>query len=95
MQHISLSIFDHNKKKVCELYDSSFPVQGQAYDIVYSEEIKLGWKELSFALPYSVDKQRNFRWDYIKNDYLVRLINGETTEWFTLTAPKKTKNGKA
>lgn len=72
MKHVSLSVFNHSRKKVCDLYDSGFPIQGQAYNIIYSEEIKLGWKELSFTLPLTIDKQRNFRWDYIQNDYLVR-----------------------
>ena len=69
MNHISLSIFDHQSKKVCDLYDSSIIATGQAHNIVLTEEIKMGWKELSFELPFMTDGKRNFRWNYIKNDY--------------------------
>ena len=48
-------------------------MDGAAYDIVYSFDIK-GWKDLSFNLPFVMGdkKTRNYRWDYIKSEYLVR-----------------------
>lgn len=33
MDHISVAIYDHTRKKVCDLYDSSSPASGQAYNI--------------------------------------------------------------
>jgi len=72
MEHVSLSVFDYNKKKICDLYDSNLFTTGQAYNIVLTEEIKMGWKELSFDLPFMTEKGRNIRWSFIKNDYLLR-----------------------
>lgn len=34
----------------------------------------------------------NFRWDYIKSEYLVRWINGNETDWYVLQEPQATKN---
>lgn len=74
-KHVALSICDYNRKKLCDLYDSSVAsVQGQAFDIVHTSELK-GWKEVSFVLPYwartpkgGKAAQKNFRWDYVKNE---------------------------
>lgn len=71
-KHISLSICDYNRNNVCDLYDSDLKAVGQAYNIIVTEEIKMGWKELSFDLPFVIEKEGNFRWNYIKNDYQVR-----------------------
>ena len=94
MMHRSISVYDYNRKKVCDLYDSYSAARGQAYNIAETEEIKEGWKELTFELPFSVDQKNNFRWNYIKNDYLIRYENGNTIDWFIVKAPKRTKNGK-
>ena len=80
MAHTSLSIFDYNNKKVCELYDSDGLSSGQAYNICKTEEIKQGWKELTFDLPLKANGEKNFRWDYIKNDYLIRLREDNATD---------------
>lgn len=94
MMHRSISVYDYSRKKVCDLYDSYSAARGQAYNIAETEEIKEGWKELTFELPFSVDQKNNFRWNYIKNDYLIRYENGDTIDWFIVKAPKRTKNGK-
>lgn len=72
-RHIQLDIYDYDKRKICPLYDSKAKMDGAAYDIVYSFDIK-GWRELSFDLPFVMSdrKTRNYRWDYIKSEYLVR-----------------------
>lgn len=93
MAHVSLAIFDYSNKKVCELYDSDALSSGQAYNICKQEEIKQGWKELTFDLPLKINKEKNFRWDYIKNDYLVRVREGNETDWYLIKTPKKTKSG--
>lgn len=54
-----------------------------------------GWKEISFELPYDAGGEKNFRWDYIKNEYKLRVEYGDYAEFFTVQAPKKTRNGKA
>ena len=68
MEHISIGVYDYSGNKLCDLYDSAIQAEGQAYSIVYTEELS-GWKELTFNLPYVIDSSRNFRWDYIKSEY--------------------------
>lgn len=69
MNHASLAIYDYKRRKVCDLYDSSVRAEGQAYNITYTEEL-LGWKEISFELPFMVKKKWNYRWDNIRSEYL-------------------------
>lgn len=70
-RHISLDVYDMNRNKLCGIYDSSIEAKGQACDIVYTRSIS-GGKSLTFNLPFVIDKKRNFRWNYIKNEYLMR-----------------------
>ena len=79
MDHVSIGIYDYSNNKLCDLYDSSIQASGQAYNIVYETELN-GWQQLTFNLPFVVDKQHNFRWDYIKSEYLVRMSIGSLTE---------------
>lgn len=94
MKKVSLSIYDYGRKKVCDIYESDAQSAGQAYNIVFTQEIN-GWKELSFELPFMIEKEKNFRWSYIKNDYLLRQVYGDETDWFIIHAPKRVRNGRA
>jgi hypothetical protein len=78
--------------KLCDLYDSEAKSLGQAYDICYTNEIN-GWQEISFVLPYYVDGQKNWRWDFIKNERLIRYKDGRRTEWFIIDEPKQSHSG--
>lgn len=89
MKRVSLSVFDYKHKKICDLYDSRVPAEGQAYDIIYRRELS-GWKEISFSLP-----PNSFRWGYIKSEYLLRLKVGSEVDWFIIHTPKKTKNSRS
>lgn len=44
-------------------------------------------------MPYVINLQRNFRWDYIQNEYLVRFRLDDEEDWFVLQKPKPAKNG--
>lgn len=92
--HISQDVFNYKRDKLCNLYDSSLNSPGQAYDIIFSNELN-GWKEVSFNIPFLIDKKRNYRWNYIKNEYLLRLKIGSGSDWFIIHSPKKTKNKKS
>ena len=94
MDHVSIGVYDYSGNKLCDVYDSSIQADGQAYNIVYTQELN-GWQELTFSLPYIVNKQFNFRWDYIKSEYLVRIDIGAFAEWFIIQKPKATKNTKS
>lgn len=70
-QHVSLDVFNAKKEKLCNIYDSWANVKGQAHGIVYRKEIG-GFKSLSFNLPRVIENKRNFRWDFIRSEYLLR-----------------------
>ena len=68
MEHISIGVYDYAGNKLCDFYDSAVHADGQAYNITYTQELN-GWQELSFNMPFVIDKQHNFRWDYIRGEY--------------------------
>lgn len=94
MKRRALSIHNLAGQKVCDLYDSFITAPGQAYGIKRTFELS-GWKELSFTLPYMIDKKTNFRWKYIRNEYRVRVKDGDNEDWFIISTPKKDKSSKA
>lgn len=49
---------------------------------------------LSFDLPYIVHQKRNFRWDYIKAEHLVRLIVDNKADWFIIDQPDRSRERK-
>ena len=69
--HVMLDVFDHRRSKLCGLYDSKLEAKGQAHNIVYTNNIN-GAKTITFKIPFLTDKKRNFRWNYIKSEYLLR-----------------------
>lgn len=94
-KHYSLGIFDYERVKICDLYDSELELTGQAYGIEASVEMN-GYHTLTFNIPYIVDedKTKNFRWDYLKSEYLIRYsCDGENT-WYVANKPTKAKSGK-
>ena len=94
MKHVSLSVFNYNRKKLCDLYDSAIRADGQAYDIILTSELN-GWKEISFNIPYMINKFTNFRWKFIRNEYQLRLRIDDKEDWFIIHSPKRSKNNKA
>ena len=87
----SLAVFDYQNHKLCDLYDSQNDLAGQAFDITRTVNIKDGVKELSFTIPFMVDETKNFRWKYMKSEYLIRLIYRGKTEWYIAQKPEKHK----
>lgn len=61
-QRVRLMIYDHSGNKLCDIYDSTLQIQGQAYNVQLARS-RDGAKDLSFALPYYVEGEKNFRWD--------------------------------
>lgn len=74
-KRVTIAVFDHSGNKLCNIYDSTLQIQGQAYSVCHIRA-RDGTKELSFALPFYVDGKRNYRWDYIKPEYKVRWTKG-------------------
>lgn len=91
----TLSIFNLNREKVCDLYDSEVQSPGQAYNIEYTSDYE-AWETLRFDMPYRLpDGSRNHRWDFVVNEYLVRLTERDRNVWFIIHIPKKTRSDKA
>lgn len=90
-----IDICDYNENVICSLYDNQSNVSGQATDVVKTTE-RNGWKELSFSIPSSytdVDgPHENYRTQYLKADYKIRLIDDEGIDWFIISEPKVTHN---
>ena len=87
----SIAVFDYAYTKLCDLYDSGHDLQGQAFNIVFERNLQDGIKKLTFTIPYRINNQRNFRWNYIKSEYLIRFIYNGKTEWFIAQQPTKHK----
>ena len=88
----SISVYDYSQNKLCDLYDSQNNLTGQAFGIKYKRNIEDGVKSLTFSIPYMIDSEVNFRWAYLKGEYLIRFIYGDTTEWFIAQKPVKNKD---
>lgn len=69
--HVTLDVFDYRRSKLCGLYDSKLKSKGQAHSIIYKNNIS-GVKTVTFNIPFLTDSKRNFRWNYIKSEYLLR-----------------------
>lgn len=89
----SQAVYDINRNKLCDLYDSATPQAGQVENVTITKQTN-GWKEITFRLPRLVNGKPNYRTDFIKNEYLVRLIEGDYIDWYTLTEPAGIHNGK-
>ena len=93
---LSMDLFDLNGRKVCPLYESTSDVSGQAYNIVMTIE-RNGWRELSFSIPSTMmegsDIVANYRIDYLRPEFQVRVIDDEGTDWYIITKPAITHNG--
>ena len=53
-KHYSIGVYDYDRQKVCELYDSNLDLVGQAFDIKYTLDIS-GYHTLEFSIPYMLD----------------------------------------
>ena len=56
-EHYSLGVYDYDRQKICELYDSNVDLVGQAYDIKVTDE-QSGYHTLEFSIPYMVDAEK-------------------------------------
>lgn len=76
-----MAIYDMNRVKLCELYDSAEMPEGQAYDVSVTTEMS-GWKELSFSIAQTVNGRQNFRWNYIRSGYQIRVVRDGVPDWY-------------
>lgn len=92
-RNLVLDVYDYGGNKLCTLYDSSADVRGQATD-VYVKTERNGWRELSFNLPSTCTdngkEEENYRLQYLKADYRIRLVDDAGVDWFIISEPKVT-----
>lgn len=80
-------VHDLNGKRLCSLQDSRLPQDGAAQGIKVKKEIG-GWKELSFNLSKNNSRgEQNFRCDYIKNEHLLYVTEGDETDIYCIKSP--------
>lgn len=89
----NIGIYNYEKTKLCDLYDSQGDIRGQAYNISWTKAND-GLNTLSFTIPYKVDGEKNFRWQYMRSEYLIRMERGGKIEWFIASKPARSKSGK-
>ena len=89
----SIGIYGYDRKRICDLYDSEGKIQGQAYNIDWEKNIN-GISTLTFTIPYYINNEPNFRWEYLRSEYLIKMVRGSETEWFIASKPAKTKSNK-
>lgn len=123
-RHYSLGIYDYDREKICDLYDSQVDLNGQAFNIIVTEDSD-GCHTLTFDLPYMLDRKvysyadmadvygtaifgyskfglkdtsrvsnRNFRWDFLESEFLIRYSNGDKNTWFVANKPQRAKSSK-
>lgn len=68
-------------------------MEGEALDIEITKE-RNGWKEIHFSVPYFLSSgEKNIRCKYLDNELLVRLVEGNTIDWYYIVTPKDVHNG--
>ena len=99
-RYISMDVCDYTNTPLCNLYDSTQDLSGQATDVFVNTE-RNGYKDLTFKLPSVCSteegEEKNYRLNYLISDYRIRLrttkrnnVAGaitETTEidWFLIS----------
>lgn len=90
-RYLKLDVYDYSGNKKCTLYDSENISSGQASD-VYTVTERNGWKELEFTIPSTYQTEEgikdNYRLDFLKADYRIRLKSDKEVDWFLISEPK-------
>jgi len=94
-RNLSLVVCDYNNNVLCNLYDNTSDASGQASDVFVTTE-RNGWKELNFRIPSTctgIDgEEENFRLQFLKADFKIRLVDDFETDWYLISEPKITHN---
>lgn len=91
-----MDICDYEGNVLCNIYDNTSDVSGQATDVFVKRE-RNGTKTLSFVLPSTCETSEgiedNYRLTYLIADYKIRTqtkrVDGEIeTDWYLISEPK-------
>ena len=90
-----ITIFDYNKRAVCDLYDNQADISGQAVNVHITTE-RNGWKELSFDIPSTCmtenGEEENYRLKYLVAEYRIRVVEAGEIDWYVISEPKINRN---
>ena len=94
MRSISIDVCDYTGANLCNLYNNSNDMPGQAHD-VYVHTERNGFKELRFNLPSVLPSgERNHRMDFLISDYRIKfqtMKSGQLdVDWFLISEAKIT-----
>lgn len=88
---LCLDICDYENNLVCNLFDNTTDVSGQAHDVFVRTE-RNGWKELSFKMPSTCfseeGEEENYRLQFLIADYRIRLKTENETDWYLISEAK-------
>ena len=92
---LHLSIYNYKGEPVCNLYDNTADVSGQAANVFITTE-RNGWKELSFDIPSTCitaeGEEENYRLKYLIAEYKIKAVTEDETDWYIISEPKITRN---
>ena len=99
MRSICIDVCDYSNRPLCNLYDSTRNVSGQATEVFIHCE-RNGFKELKFNLPSTCftdeGEEKNYRLNYLINDYRIKFqvyspaLNRIETDWFLVSETRVT-----
>lgn len=88
---LCLDICDYENNIVCNLFDNTSDISGQAYNVFVKTE-RNGWKELTFKIPSTCftaeEEEENYRLQYLIADYRIRLKTETETDWYLISEAK-------
>lgn len=91
-----LDVFDYVGNNLCNLYDNMSDASGQATEVCVVTE-RNGARTLTFMIPTTCQtedgEEENYRLQFLKPDYRIRLIDDKETDWFLLSSPRVTHQG--
>ena len=92
----SLAVYDYQNNKMCDLSNYNISIKGDAYDITPHYETN-GYKELNFKIPAKISDEDgniidNFRLEFIKNEYKVKLFFNDFEEEYIIKKVIKSRD---
>lgn len=89
---VDVSIWDYERNKVATIYSASNKTMTMATSPTLKHESN-GWKEFSFSIAPSVNGEDNPLVEYLINEYLVYVDDGEYQDVFIISEPNINHNG--
>lgn len=92
-RRMALAVCDINRRKIADLYDSTVNFAGGAEEIKRVRNMD-GSKTLTFTIPLRLNGEVNWRAEYIRNENMIRVDDGNKRDWFIIKEAPETHSGK-